>query len=405
MLSSRNYEQLVGLQPGVAYTGADQIYIGNSSPSGATNVVNFAVNGGRTSGNSWTVDGADNIDRGSNFTLLTYPSVDAIAEFKTLRGNYSAEFGRSASGQINVVTKSGTNDLHGSAYEFVRNDVFNANDVLNKLTTTPAGNAKSTSSRGRLRYNDFGYTVGGPVYLPHLYDGREHHTYFFFSQEIRRVITYKPFALTGVPSLDERNGNFSVPVCASVNGSTGKCNNAGTQTVAITSPTAAAYLKDIYAGVGAPDGAGNLTTAPLRNLFNANQQIVRIDQQVSEKLTAFFRYINDAIPTVEPGGLFSGSGYPGVQVTSTNAPGRICLGHATYVFTPTLLLDGGYAFSQGALLSDPTGSALSANSPDVKPVLPFPSSLPRVPALTFQAEQESPPMGRTAITAATTTSS
>ncbi len=384
VLSSRNYEQLVGLQPGVSYTGADQIYIGNSSPSGATNVVNFSVNGGRTSGNAWTVDGADNVDRGSNFTLLTYPSVDAIAEFKTLRGNYSAEFGRSASGQINVVTKSGSNDLHGSAYEFVRNDVFNANDVLNKLTTTPAGNAKLPSPRGRLRYNDFGYTVGGPVYIPHLYNGREHHTYFFFSQEIRRVITYKPFALTGVPSLDERKGNFAVAVCASVNGSTGKCNSAGTQTVAVTSAAAAAYLKDIYAGVGTPDAAGNLTTAPLRNLFNANQQIIRIDQQVSEKLTAFFRYINDAIPTVEPGGLFSGVGYPGVQVTSTNAPGRIYLGHATYVFTPTLLLDGGYAFSQGALLSDPTGSALSANSPDVKPTLPFPSTLPRVPALTFQ---------------------
>jgi carboxypeptidase family protein len=70
VLSSRNYEQLVGLQPGVAYTGADQIYIGNSSPNGATNVVNFSVNGGRTSGNSWTVDGVDNEDRTGHFLNL-----------------------------------------------------------------------------------------------------------------------------------------------------------------------------------------------------------------------------------------------------------------------------------------------------------------------------------------------
>ncbi len=180
VLSSRNYEQLVGLQPGVAYSGADQIYIGNSNPSGATNVVNFSVNGSRTSGNAWTVDGADNVDRGSNSTLLTYPSVDAIAEFKTLRGSYEAEFGRSASGQINVITKSGTNNFHGSAYEFVRNDIFNANDVLNKLTTNPSGTTKSTTSRGPLRYNDFGYTIGGPVWLPKIYDGRKHGTYFFF---------------------------------------------------------------------------------------------------------------------------------------------------------------------------------------------------------------------------------
>ncbi|MEK6397799.1 MAG: carboxypeptidase regulatory-like domain-containing protein, partial [Terriglobus sp.] len=177
VLGTRNYEQLVGLQPGVAYSGGDQIYIGNSSPSGSSNVVNFSVNGARTSGNAWTVDGADNVDRGSNFTLLTYPSVDAIAEFKTLRGQYSAEFGRSASGQINVVTKSGTNDVHGSAYEFNRNDIFNANAVLNKLTTTPSGAAKTTTPRSKFRYNDFGYTIGGPLFIPKLYDGRKHKTY------------------------------------------------------------------------------------------------------------------------------------------------------------------------------------------------------------------------------------
>jgi len=385
VLSSRNYEQLVGLQPGVAYSGADQIYIGNSSPNGATNVVNFSVNGSRTSGNAWTVDGADNVDRGSNATLLTYPSVDAIAEFKTLRGTYEAEFGRSASGQINVITKSGTNNFHGSAYEFVRNDIFNANDVLNKLTTTPTGATKQTTSRGPLRYNDFGYTIGGPVWLPKIYDGRKHGTYFFFSQELRRVITYKPLTLAGVPTLAERAGNFTVPVCTAANTiqASGACTNAGTTTVAITSPLAQAYLKDIYANVGQPDTKGNLVSAPQRNLFNGNQQIARIDQQLGQKLNVFFRFINDSIPTQEPGGLFQGSGYPGVNTTNTNAPGRIYLGHATYVITPTFLIDGGYAYSYGALLSDPVGLAANANSPDIKPTLPFTSTLPRVPALTF----------------------
>lgn len=382
VLSSRNYEQLVGLQPGVAYAGADQIYIGNSSPNGATNVVNFSVNGGRTSGNSWTVDGVDNEDRGSNYTLLTYPSVDAIAEFKTLRGAYSAEYGRSASGQINVITKSGTNDFHGSAYEFVRNDVFNANDVLNKLPTTPSGASKTISHRSRLRYNDFGYTIGGPVWLARIYDGRKHNTYFFFSQEIRRVITYKAVTLTGVPTMDERKGIFTKPVCASTNAA-GKCTNAGVTTVPITSTLAQGYLTDIYSTIAQPDATGTLVTPPLRNLFNGNQQIVRIDQQVGQKLNIFFRFINDSIPTQEPGGLFQGSGYPGVNTTNTNAPGRTYLGHATYVINPKLLLDGGYAFSYGALLSDPVGLALHANSPNIQPTLLFPSTLPRVPALTF----------------------
>ena len=380
VLSSRNYEQLVGLQPGVAYSGGDQIYIGNSNPSGSTNVVNFSVNGARTSGNNWTVDGADNVDRGSNYTLLTYPSVDAIAEFKTLRGNYSAEFGRSASGQINVVTKSGTNRLHGSAYEFVRNDIFNANDVLNKPINKPL------TPRSKLRYNDFGYTIGGPVWIPKFYDGRNK-TFFFFSQELRRVITYRAVTLQYVPSVAERQGNFTGLVCANVNATTGRCNDAGTRTITRIDPTAAAYLKDVYANVGAPDAAGNLVTPPQRNIFNANQQIIRIDQQVSQKLTAFFRFINDSIPTQEPGGLFQGTGYPGIQTTNTNAPGRIYLGHATYAWTPTFLLDGGYAFSSGALISDPVGGLLKANSPDINPTLPFPVTLGRVPTIAFTSGQ------------------
>src|SRR5438552_2407000 len=132
-LNNRNYEQLVGLMPGVTYGGDDQLYIGTTNPnSGQSNQVRFAINGGRKSMNNWTVDGADNVDRGANLTLLTYPSVDAIAEFKVLRGLYSAEQGRGGAGQISVVTRSGTKDFHGGAYEFFRNDVLNANNYFNK---------------------------------------------------------------------------------------------------------------------------------------------------------------------------------------------------------------------------------------------------------------------------------
>src|SRR5579862_1336732 len=109
-LNNRNYEQLLALQPGVSYGGAsDQLYIGVSLPSGTSAQVAFSIDGSRPTSNNWTIDGADNVDRGANLTLLAYPSVDAIAEFKTLRGNYLAEFGRNASGQIDVVTRSGTN--------------------------------------------------------------------------------------------------------------------------------------------------------------------------------------------------------------------------------------------------------------------------------------------------------
>jgi hypothetical protein len=131
-LVTRNYEVLMNLQPGVAFGGStDDLTRGPAGLSGSSSTVAFSVNGGRTTSNGWTIDGADNLDRGASLTLYNYPSPDAIAEFKTLRGQYSAQFGRNASGQIDVVTKSGTNSIHGSAYEYVRNDYFDANGYAN----------------------------------------------------------------------------------------------------------------------------------------------------------------------------------------------------------------------------------------------------------------------------------
>jgi len=133
-LITRNYEVLMNLQPGVSFGGAtDDLTRGPTGLSGASSVVAFSVNGGRTTSNSWTIDGADNLDRGANLTLYNYPSPDAISEFKTLRGQYSAQFGRNASGQIDVVTKSGTNSLHGTAYEYFRNNDLDANGYVNNL--------------------------------------------------------------------------------------------------------------------------------------------------------------------------------------------------------------------------------------------------------------------------------
>jgi hypothetical protein len=157
-LVTRNYESLMNLQPGVSYGGAtDDLTRGPSGLSGASSTVAFSVNGGRTTSNGWTIDGADNLDRGASLTLYTYPSPDAIAEFKVLRGQYSAQFGRNASGQVDVVTKSGTNSIHGSAYEFFRNDYFDANGYANDFLNQHIS---------PYRYNVFGFSLGAPVLIP-----------------------------------------------------------------------------------------------------------------------------------------------------------------------------------------------------------------------------------------------
>jgi len=373
-LNTRNYAQLVNLMPGVTYGAGDQMYIGLANPSGQTNVVSFSINGQRNSSNNWTLDGADNVDRGSNLTLLDYPSVDAIAEFKVLRGQYSADSGRAGAGQINVVTKSGTDAFHGDAYEFFRNDKLAANNFFFN---------KGGTARPPLRYNDFGYTIGGPVFIPNHYNTAKNKTFFFFSQEFRRVITYGGVTAT-VPTAAELQGTFANPVCVQPDTTSG-CAAGGT-TTQITSidPTAAAYIKDIWSKV--PTSTNSATHSifnPLRNIFNGRQEILRIDEAFSPKFNVFFRFINDSIPTQEPGGLFTGDALPGVATTSTNAPGRTYLGHTTYTISPNVLNEAAYSFSYGAIISDPIGTISSLNSPDIQVPLPFTSTLTRVPSISL----------------------
>ena len=129
--STRDYAELLTLQPGVVYTGtADQLYPGASLPSSTSNQLLFSVNGQRPGENNYTVDGANNLNRGGanpllaggGLTQLTTLSIDAIANVTTLRGTNEAQYGGNPGGVVNVATLSGTNKLHGSAYEFFRND-------------------------------------------------------------------------------------------------------------------------------------------------------------------------------------------------------------------------------------------------------------------------------------------
>ena len=380
-LNNRNYLQLLTLMPGVSSGSSDQLYIGTTNPSGQTNTVQFAINGGRTSQNNYTIDGADNVDRGSNLTLINFPSVDAIAEFKVVRNRYSAEYGRNAGGQINVITKSGGKQFHGGAYEFFRNDVLNAASFFENRNAPLGRDGDGKAIRAPLRYNNFGYTIGGPALIP---GPTKDKLFFFFSQEFRRVITSNTFT-SNVPTAGERQGVFSVPVCVAVTGS--RCTQvlpAGTpiSSLAPISPTAAAYIQDIYSKVPLPNAGGNrLITSP-RSVFNFRQELVRVDYNFSDRLAFAFRFLNDDIPTTEPGGLFRNNQIPGVASTQTDTPGRNYLLRAAQALTTRLFNETGFAYSSGAIRSTPIGLNSAANSPNINPILPFALTLGRVPDIT-----------------------
>jgi hypothetical protein len=188
-LNQRNPFALVFLVPGVV--GSVGFNFNNS---------NIQINGGRPGSNEILADGIPSspplVNPIQGYSV--FPSVDAVQEFKVQTDNYSAEFGRSGGGIINLVYKSGTNGLHGSLFEFLRNSKLDANDFFSNARGIPLASFKR---------NQFGGSGGGPVYLPRIYDGRNK-TFFFFAWEGLRQGQAQN-TITTVPTALQRIGNYS----------------------------------------------------------------------------------------------------------------------------------------------------------------------------------------------------
>jgi hypothetical protein len=368
-INNRNFVQLVTLAPGVTNDLSDQVYVGTTNPElGQANIVSISVNGARSSQNTFTVDGADITDRGSNITIQAYPSVDSIGEFRVLRSLYPAESGRSGGGQVNVVTRSGSDRFSGTLFEFVRNEKLNANDFFTNQTRAAGRDSEGRALRRPFRYNNFGWTIGGPVYFLKFgerddeYFGRWSQTFFFFSQEWRKDIRYPTLSST-VPDQQLRQGVFPVDICLQATGTT--CNTvlpAGTalSTMRPINPISQQYLTYIINNLPLPNPTSPTSpyslSFPAKNLSDFRQELIKIDHSFSNSTSMYYRYQRDKIPTEDVNSLFSsGSGLPGVSVTSTNSPGRTHTFQLTHAFTSKLIAEARYNYGYGAILSNNIG--------------------------------------------------
>ena len=178
-LNGRNFTQLIALAPGVSnQTGQDEAKVG------VVGSVKYSVNGGRVEYNTFEVDGSDVLNTGLNgaaSTLMVYPSLDAIQEVKVLTSNYGAQFGRTASGTVQVSTKSGTPKWHGNLYDFVRNEAFNSRNYFDIVYTTPpppgqtVGGQTFGTKAPLYRRQDFGGTIGLCLLLRGVPPGEKSH--------------------------------------------------------------------------------------------------------------------------------------------------------------------------------------------------------------------------------------
>ncbi len=378
VLNGRNFTQLVNTVPGVVdQTGADE---GNVGVAGS---IAYSVNGGRTEYNNWEIDGGDNMDNGSNATLNVYPNLEAIAEFKVLTSSYGAQYGKSGSGTIEVETKSGTNTFHGSLFYYGRNEDFNANSWENNGLGV---------ARPAYKKHDYGYTIGGPVFIPGHYNTSKTKTFFFWSQEWRHNTVPGSTISQAVPSAAERTGNFNDVCFGSGNFyQTNPLDGNGNSLL----PAGAQFAPDCpAASLGpsytAPNGtviqsyvpyAGNQLTGPyygsstaaaLNSLIPAannfggvvgsytggpnaganipayvsnpsypttwREELIRVDQNLTENERLTFRYIHDSWNTVVQGpewGVYGNS----FDNTNTNfsGPTTSFVARLTSNISPTLL--------------------------------------------------------------------
>ena len=332
-LESRNFATLATLVPGAAPagTGFDPTSVGVLANA------TISFNGVPGNFNNWEVDSTNNVDQGSGSnSLMTFPSIDSINEFRISTSNYSAEYGKSGGANIEVVTKSGTNKFHGDLFEFVRNDVFDANDWFLNQAGQP---------REPLKRNDWGFTLGGPVVIPGHYNTERNKTFFFVSEEWR---SHREGTVINqvVPSLRERQGDFSECDQASPNFNPAVSAN-GLCVVPINPSTSAPYANDtvpvdptaaalLNALIPLPNAGATVYRKAPSLPTDFREDMFKVDHNFNDKLRAFIRFTQDSykqdfIPT-----LWSSASY-GTVLSKWTSPAISSVLHITQTIRPTLL--------------------------------------------------------------------
>jgi hypothetical protein len=373
-VSGRSMYQLAALVPGASsQIGGGGMSAGVvNTPVGGDASVEF--NGLRQNHNIYLLDGGEDDDRGGAGGMSIAPSSDAIAEFRTLTSNYSADYGLSSAGTMTMVLKSGTKTLHASAWEFNRNDAFDARNYFNPAPQKVA----------ELRLNVFGFNVGGPVTLGKLYNPDRQRTFFFYNMEWRRLIqgglTNQP-----VPDTSTYGGNFgaqviNVPTASSVSPSVlaKNCANGALPpgivqgapfpnntipTCMISTNATALLTAGVFPAPNALDQNGKPVFIGGNNSpTNLTEEVARIDHNFTSKFSMFGHFIAEQVSQGFGVSQWSGANIPTVGDTFGN-PSYSAVVHATHTISPTLLNETSFNYNGNRINIVPyAGSGLKSLS-------------------------------------------
>jgi len=364
-LNQRHYESLISLVPGAALQGS------GFNPAALTTNYNTSVavtNGQRLDGQNFSVDGGFNLDSGSNNSTFNQVGIDFIQEVDVQTSNYDAEFGRSASSTINVVTKSGGSQYHGGGFEFVQNNTFNAGNAGTELTFLPSAACPNRNTKYCIvppfHFNDFGWDLGGPI--PYIQPKGK--LFFFAGQEWKKLRGLIPGGPAGsaqetFPTALQATGNFTdvLPAGVGLPGITlatpavipASCSGGVLYTApnvinptcisgdgaAIAALYTAAAKMSVQGGLGSiatPTSPNNLTFN-LATPFNIRDDIIRVDEHPNEKQSVYFRYLHDYVDIYAPFSTFGAGGAVPVDPDTRHRPGYNYQIGWVYTIRPTLI--------------------------------------------------------------------
>ncbi|MFN7921668.1 MAG: TonB-dependent receptor [Bryobacteraceae bacterium] len=308
---------------------------------------NSAVNGVRPTHNAWLLDGGYNIDTGGNWGTPLAPNIESVAEFRAIRGNYSAEFGVGGGSQFNVITKGGSNDLHGSVYYFHRNDKLNARNYF-------------LSSRAPFRGNDFGFSTGGPVFIPKVYNGKNKTFFFVLLGWIKERRQESFFNI--VPSAAQKTGNYSAISRALYDPDSGQPFPGNIIPTSRIDRNALGYAK-MFPDPNFLDAAGRNSFFLQGRKDNTDEMNFRVDHNFNEnhrvmwRLTPEFRLSNFA----------TSSGFSFLR-RQDETPARNMTVNYNATFRPTLIMDFNWVRSHNRIKQFPpdlSGSSWGINIPQL----------------------------------------
>ncbi|KAA6459691.1 TonB-dependent receptor [Acidobacteria bacterium AB60] len=371
--NGRNITSLAALGMGVS---------NNLPPFGGVNALTSAngisFNGTRTTHNIYMIDGGEQNDRGCGGCFMNLPSQDAIAEFQTLDSNYSPDYGVGSGGTILMVLKSGSRNYHGELYEFNRNTDYNANFYFNKANATP-------KPRPKFQLNEPGGNIGGPLWIPHVYNESKSRTFFFWNEEWRRLIqgsapSPKNAILASNFPTAGADLNYTSPGAAPIV----PCNPDANKNCQIDPAKQAIYTQDgLTPGAPFPKNADgtyripanlidpnsvlllNAGTFPKPNYNNGTQyiasipqptnvreDIVRIDHAINSKFQLMGHYLHDTLAQNYFPPLWGDSTYPTVG-TAMNNPSYSAVIKLTQTYTPNLLNETAFLYSGNKITLTP----------------------------------------------------